>query len=235
MFIEGKLIEAVRIQKLSYGLLLWIADQIDSGRFTFSKIHTNENPSDVMLDWLNTYYDYLPKHLLPKREKLKSFSNYFSSYLTTSFEMVESPDKILRSNNGCLCDLCLQLVNASHLKRKKPKKIDKEDAKIKRFQIIKELGLEEGLDLPDSIYKKINHSKEFLRDTAYLAYAKSLIERIDSSKGGIYILVLWRQFAWKPEGSPIKEFKLNVEYILNAELNLKKKLNEEYRKMINNN
>jgi hypothetical protein len=35
-----------------------------------------------------------------------------------------------------------------------------------------------------------------------------------------YILALWRMLAWKPEGSPIKDFVLETDAILDAERRL---------------
>ena len=55
------------------------------------------------------------------------------------------------------------------------------------------------------------------REAAYSAYGMSLLKRIKGSVGGPHILALWRMIAWKPEGSPIKGFRLKAEDIFDAE------------------
>lgn len=60
-----------------------------------------------------------------------------------------------------------------------------------------------------------------------LLTGQSLLERIEGSEGGPYILALWREIAWKPEGSPIKGFKLAATDIFQAEQQLVAELERE--------
>ena len=193
---------------------MYITDKIDNKKFTFSRIHEDEISKDVFFEWINSYYDYLPKRILPKRDELQEFSNYFVSFLSTSFELTEEPE---RQNNiiGCNCDLCLKMVSLSHLKSLSPNSWDKELADEKRVEVLKELGHSLEIDLSDDVYQRIANNQDYIRDTAYLAYAKSLFQRIETSIGGRYILALWRQFAWF-EGKPIKEFELEADNILKS-------------------
>lgn len=214
MFNNESVFKAVEIQKLGYVFLMYITDKIDSKKFTFSRIHEDENAKDVFLDWINNYYDYLPQRILPKKNEIEEFSNYFVSYLTTSFVLTDEPE---RQNNviGCNCDICLKMISLSHLKPLSPNNWDRELADEKRVEIIKELGNFLEVNLTDEVYLKIAYNSEYIQDTAYLAYTKSLFERIKFAKGGRYILALWRQIAWH-EGKPIKGFELKADNIMKS-------------------
>lgn len=228
MFKKQELINAVRIQKLSYDFLMWFSEQLDNGRMTFSTNHGDIPPAEVIFNWIDTHQGYLPKSIIPKKEEMKDFSNYFTSYLTTSFDFDANPEQGILSSNGCFCELCTYIGNLPHLRIKSPDKLDKIEAKDRRTEIIQELAVQEGINLSYSICKEIANSGEYRRDAAYLAYAKSLLERIQSSTGGVYMLVLWREIAWK-NGAPIKGFTLKAEEILKAEQKLKNRLKSEKR------
>jgi len=167
MFNREDVVKAVEIQKLGYAFLMYVTDKIDKNEFTFSRVHDDEGSAEVFFSWINDYYDYLPSSILPNKDELQGFSNYFASYLTTSFILTEEPERI-NNQNGCFCDICLQFVNLSHLKPISPNNFDREIAAEKRLE------------------------------------------------GGVYILALWRQFAWSVEGKPIKDFELSADDILDA-------------------
>lgn len=61
MFKKHEVIKAVEIQNLGYRFLKYISQMIDDGEFSFSKSHENESSADIVFDWLNIYYDYLPE------------------------------------------------------------------------------------------------------------------------------------------------------------------------------
>ena len=113
---------------------------------------------------------------------------------------------------GCHCELCSYLVDVSHLQAKKLSKRDKARATEKCVSRVEMLALEEGLPLTSDWARTLvdNHQ----RAAAYSTYGLSLLERIKGSEGGLHILTLWRRIAWKPEGSPIKGFKLTAEDII---------------------
>ncbi len=221
MFTQDTLEKAIRIQQLGYKMLMWFADEVDQHRISLAAIHDNTSPREAILDWLKTFYDYMPSYLLPRRAELTEFSNYFASYLTSSFDLKEEPGMQLAGQGGCFCNLCIRLTNASHLKAKKPQKLDKREAMDKRIAIIGALAQEISSPISHKTAEALANSSQYLRDVAYLAYAKSLLERISGSEGGVYALVLWRQFAWKPEGSPIRGFELSAADILAAEEKVK--------------
>lgn len=210
---------AVEIQHKSYDLLLWLGSAIDSGLITFARSHRYANPADTTYEWFNEHYDYLPEAFRPERERLRPFCNYFGSYVTTSFDLVDRPGSRLESSCGCFCELCARLVNASHLRPKRLRQRDKDADKEKRISRVIRLAQEAGLPVSNDFAAGIA-AGPFLRDAAYSAYGEALLERIAGSEGGPYLLALWRQIAWKPEGSPIKGFRLAATDIFQAELQL---------------
>lgn len=215
MFKKQEIEKAVRIHKLGYRFLMYITDKIDKRKFTFSRVHKNESSSDVIFNWVSDYYDYLPNSILPEKNELKEFSNYFASYLTVSFELNETPERISNSS-GCYCDVCLQFQNLSHLKSISPRNMDREIAKQKRIEIIKELAQSKKINLSHAQSKSIADDENYLRDAAYLAYTKALMKRMHDSEGGIFILALWREIAWNDRGSPIADFEFRVKDIIKA-------------------
>lgn len=211
---------AVEIQQKSYKLLLWLADAIDRGFITFTRAHDYSSAADTAYDWIKEHYFNLPQSSRPQKGRLREFSNYFGSYVTTSFDLIDHPGKRLESQCGCFCPFCAHLVNASHLRPKKPKKHDKDMARERRISRLVALADEEGIPIPRDIAAAIATSPGFVRSAAYSAYGLSLLERIHGSEGGLYALVLWREIAWKPEGSPIKGFTLEASDIFDSESQL---------------
>ncbi len=206
---------AVDIQKRCYKLLRWVGDAIDRGFITFSRAHDYASAADAAYDWIEEHYQNLPEDARPDHDQLRPYSNFFGSYVTTSFDLIPEPGVRLESSCGCYCELCSHLVNVSHLQAKKPSKSDKQRAKRKCVSRIEMLANEEGLSIPPDLAAAISDLHP--RSAAYSTYAQSLLDRIEGSQGGLHVLALWRMIAWKPEGSPIKGFTLEAEDIFEAE------------------
>lgn len=211
---------AVEIQQKSYKLLLWLADAIDRGFITFTRAHEYSSAADTAYEWIQEHYHNLPEAGRPQRKRLREFSNYFGSYVTTSFDLVDKPGARLESRCGCFCSFCAHLANASHLRPKKLRKRDKNMAREQRISRLIMLAEEESIHIDPDTAAMIAADPVFLRNAAYSAYALSLLERIRGDEGGHYALALWREIAWKPEGSPIKGFQLKADDILDAERQL---------------
>ena len=220
MLLPEQIEDAVEIQQKSYKLLLWLADAIDRGFITFTRAHDYSSAADAAYDWIEEHYHNLPEAGRPQRKRLREFSNYFGSYVTTSFDLVDKPGTRLESRCGCFCSFCVHLVGASHLRPKKLRKRDKDMAREQRISRLLSLAEEEGIQIESDTASTIAVDPAFLRSAAYSAYAHSLLERIRGDEGGLYALALWREIAWKPEGSPIKGFQLQAEDILDAERQL---------------
>lgn len=215
MFKKEEVIKAVEIQNLGYRFLKYISQKIDDGEFTFSKSHEDESSADVVFDWLNTYYDYLPESILPKRNEVREFSNYFASMLTTSFQINEQPERAY-SSWSCYCDICMQFSNLTHLKSIAPKQSDRNTAKQKRRVFLEEFIQYHRSELIDSEIDKLSENESLIKDIAMLTYTKALFGRIKHSKGGVYMLALWREFAWQKGGGPIQDFNFSATEIFNA-------------------
>jgi hypothetical protein len=53
--------------------------------------------SVVAEEWIEEHYLNIPDNTRPSQKDIKRFSNIFSSYLVTSFDLVEDPGKRLYS------------------------------------------------------------------------------------------------------------------------------------------
>lgn len=212
--------EAVDIQQRSYRLLRWMASAIDRGFIGFSRAHDYSTASDAARDWIREHFDNLPPDARPVPGRLQAFSNFFGSYVTTSFDLVEQPGRKLVSACGCYCPLCARLAQASHLRTKSLAKRDKVHAQRKCVDRVMMLAGEEQIPLEREQAEAITADAKLSRAAAYSAYGLSLLERVRGSDGGLHILALWRMLAWKPEGSPIKDFVLEADAICEAERRL---------------
>jgi hypothetical protein len=217
---RNELESAVEIHRLSYRLLKWLADAIDRGDIHVTRNHGSASPQDAAYAWIDEHATILPTKLRPEPARRRSLANYFASYITTSFDVVDQPRQILASECGCYCPICARLVNLSRVQPKKVTRHDKRHAEECRIERVRKLAMEEGLAVSDARTAELAVSPIWLRRAAYSAYGQSLLERVRGDEGGTHVLALWREIAWKPEGSPIPGFELRAEDILNAEQEL---------------
>lgn len=215
MLHREEIINAVEIQKRSYRLLRWLSDAIDQGFVSLGRAHEFASIGDVTFDWISEHYENLPVNSRPDPDQLRPFSNYFGSYVTSSFDLVEKPGQRLVSSCGCPCPFCSHLENLSHLRVKNLSKRDKKRAREKCEDRILQLAAEENLEITEDTAKAIVVEKPRL--VGYSAYGKSLLDRIRGTECRPWALALWRMIAWKPEGSPIAGFVLKAEDIFESE------------------
>lgn len=220
---------AISIHSKCYKLLQWVSDAIKRGFIPLTRAHEYASMEDASYSWFVDHYDNLPFDLRPERQHLREFSNYFSTYLTTSFDLIEKPGKRLISGCGCYCSLCSYLTQAPHLKAKKVLKKDKNRAVLLMEHRLQALAREaevvlesstissilEGtitpvnpIDVPPANYRKL---------AAYSTYGYWLLQRMDGYSDGVSLLALWREVAYEPSGSPIQNFKLKYENFVHAE------------------
>jgi hypothetical protein len=154
----------------------------------------------------------------PDRRHLREFANFFGTYVTSSFDIVEQPGTRLDSRCGCYCRLCAHLVNAPHLRAKKLRKKDKERAGQLMVHRVAALAREEGIGVADPAVVAIVRGDETRRPAAYSAYGHWLIRRLEGDTDGTAVLALWREIAWKRTGSPIQDFQLRHKDFLDAEV-----------------
>ena len=211
---------AIDIQSRCYRLLRWVADAIKEGFIPATRAHEYANVADSTFDWLELHYANFPADCRPDRRHLRQFANFFSTYVMTLFDVVENPDVQLVSRCGCYCCWCSQIVKAPHLRPKKLSKRDKARAADLMVDRVVALALEERVPLAHDDAVKITEDEATRRSAAYSAYGYWLIKRMDGTTDGKSVLALWREIAWHPAGSPIKNFSLQYRDFIAAEESL---------------
>lgn len=218
MLDEKELRDSVDLQKRSYGLLKWVAESVRNGKMAFNQIHEYTTAVESARDWLQICGADVPAMYRPPAdaERFQRFANLFSSYLLTSFDLVEKPRGRLVSFDGCYCPFCMHLVAAPHLRTKKVTNIDRHWARLLKVDYVRALGHELGRDLPDEQVQALVDG-ELSEIIALATYASALLRRCRGEDEGTAILPLWREFAWNRQGSPKKDFELTADAILDAE------------------
>lgn len=214
---------AIAIRDRSYKLLLWISDAIDKGLIQPSNVAHNASACDAATEWLRRNYHLIPDELRPNHATLGEFAAFFSTYLTSSFDVVEKPGtqgKGPVSQTGCRCELCMRIVNAPHLQAKKLYTADKRYAELLMTQCLVELARDNGLPIDDESISRLVIGAETRRAAAYMTYGHWLIRRLKGESPGASILALWRLIAWDPRGGMRRGFTLELNDFMIAEKTL---------------
>ena len=212
---------AIDIQSRSYALLRWIAEAVEKGFIPATRDHEYADDSDSAFDWIEEHYLDLPTHMRPDRHHHQQFTNFFSTYVTSSFDIVENPGTQFRgSRRRCYCEFCSYLVDAPHLRAKQLLKRDKIRAEELMIDRVAVLANDEGIDVQRDDAIGIAQDDDTRRSAGYSAYGHWLIRRMNGDTDGKSVLALWRQIAWRPTGSPIRNFKLRYKDFVDAEESL---------------
>lgn len=108
---------------------MWISDAISKGLVFPSRAANHSGDSEAATDWLRQYYDQIPDDIRPRKTSIREYAAFFSTYLTSSFEIAENPGtKGEGPSFGCTCCVCVRIVNAPHLRTKKLYARDKRHA-----------------------------------------------------------------------------------------------------------
>jgi hypothetical protein len=215
MFVKETLSKAIEMQQKSYLLLQWIDSAMEKSFISPKSGHKYISMAEVAKEWIEEHYLNIPQKCRPEKDDLHIFSNIFSSYLVTSFDLVENPGKILYSEGAhCFCPMCSYLINAPHLQPKKLTKKDKKRAQKLKEQYLEKLSLSLNIQPNSDQIQILVGNKELKEDIAILTYSEELLMRIKGHTEGPALLALWREFAWNMQGSPKKNFKLVVKNIL---------------------
>jgi hypothetical protein len=217
MLAADRLTLAIDIQSRSYELLRWVATAVRKGFIPATRAHQYANTCDAAFAWMQDHYLNFPQAMRPERRHLREFANFFGTYVTSSFDIVEQPGTRLDSRCGCYCPMCAHLVRAPHLRPKRLRKGDKERAGRLMVHRVTALAREEGIGVTDPAVIAIVQSDETRRPAAYSAYGHWLIRRLEGDTDGTAVLALWREIAWKRTGSPIKNFRLEYKDFVDAE------------------
>jgi hypothetical protein len=111
----------------------------------------------------------------------------------------------------------MKLANPQYLRAKSLSKSDKKRAAKLCLRRMEMLALEEGLVITSTCLEQLINDSETNRLSAVSTYGWTLLERIKGISDGPAVLALWMQIAWSPHGSPIKNFELTTQDIINAE------------------
>lgn len=217
MLPSDKLTLAIEIHQRSYKLLRWVSDAIHKGFISVSRAHENGNVADNAFEWIEQHYFNLPPESRPDRSYLREFSNFFSTYVLTSFDLIQSPGNRLRSDCGCYCPWCSRIVSAPYFQ---PKKLTKRDH-VRAGELIVDrmelLALEEDLPLLSNSARALSSDPKTKLAAAYSTYGYWLIQRLNADVDGKSILALWRAIAWDQAGSPKRKFRLQFKDFVDAE------------------
>jgi hypothetical protein len=220
MFDASEVKSAVDIQRRSYRLLRWLEKAIQNGLIRLERAHQYSSESGAAEAWLSEHYFNLPPDCRPAEQSgpdFRRFASFFASYLFTSFELDLNPRERRISPCGCFCPMCSYLSAAPHLKTKKVRSSDKQRAEKLKRTYLEELAIEANAQLSSERESALLEDPMLRRDLALAAYGKELLRRCNGHSSGPAVLALWRQFAWKPTGSPDFRFKLQAAAILDAE------------------
>ena len=192
---------------------MWIADAIDSDKIQPSRAAHHSGGPDVAIEWLRANLYNIPEGLRPTESQIDEFGAFFSTYLISSFDVVEKPGTRGEgpTPSFCRCEICMRIVNAPHLQAKKLYARDKRRADHLMSEFVIELADHHRMDINDEIATRIVNGTTTRRPAAYMTYGQWLISRLDGVSDGPAILALWRLIAWDPRGGIRRGFELELD------------------------
>jgi hypothetical protein len=199
---------------------MWISDAIDKDLIQPSRAAHHSGGPDAATEWLRSNYYNIPQDLRPPQSMIDEFTAFFSTYLTSSFDVVEKPGTKAEGpmpRFGCRCDICMRIINAPHLQAKKLYARDKRRADFLMTECLTQLAHENGLDIDERLAIQLVTDQTTRRSAAYLAYGHWLVQRLAGQADGPAILALWRLIAWDTRGGMRRNFTLQLNDFRKAE------------------
>ena len=217
MLVREQVERAVALQARGYQLLRWLEKALADGFIAPEAAHAYATMEQSTLAWIDRHYMNLPSAARPEREDLPAFSRLFSTYLTNTFDLDESPGQRLFSPDAhCFCPLCSWMVRVPHLRPKKVSTADKKRAESMKRAFVRHLAGTIDAAVSAEAVETILTDPTHREAVGLATYADDLLKRLDGIAVGAASLVLWRSFAWTPQGSPKKGFTLTAESIMLA-------------------
>ena len=171
-----------------------MTDAVDRGFITFRAAHKYASLTEATLAWIDRHYNDLPLAARPAREEVRAFANLFTTYLDTSFDLVESPGQRLYSPDAhCFCPLCSWLIEMPGLRTKKVTRHDKVRARKLQVDAVKQVALDIDRIVSDEDAEAVVDALR--EDVALVGYGCDLLRRIDGVERDAATLALWRAFA----------------------------------------
>jgi hypothetical protein len=208
-----RLAKAIATRDHSDKLLMWISDAIDKGLIQPSRAAHHSGGPDAAREWLRSNYYHIPEELRPLQSDIDEFAAFFSTYLTSSFDVIEKPGTRGEGPTPmwCRCEVCMRIVTAPHLQTRKLYARDKRRADFLMCQCVAEFAEVNQLGIDDALVEQIVAAQETRRSAAYIAYGHWLIRRLSGDSDGSAILALWRLIAWDTRGGMRQGFKLQLD------------------------
>lgn len=215
MLIRDEVENAVRLQACGYQLLKWLEKALRDGFITPDAAGTYGTSEDAAYSWLDKHYLNLPDNARPKRSDLRTFSNFFSTYLDCTFDLDARPGKRLYSPDAhCFCPICCWMVQKPHLRPKKVGASDKKVAERMKRTFLLRLAEARGISVTDEMLDDMLLDPNLRDSVGLCTYGADLLQRLKGRAVGAASLALWRTFAWTPQGSPKKGFVLTTDEIM---------------------
>jgi hypothetical protein len=116
-----------------------------------------------------------------------------------------------------LCPICAHLEQAPHLRPKKLTPADKLRAHRMMRGLLRSRAALLERKLSEEDEEALLADADLAERAALVAYCEQLLRRIAGEPGEPAVLALWRKFAWTRNGSPKKDFTLDLASVLDAE------------------
>jgi len=218
LLIRDEVEKAVRLQAGGYQLLQWLEKAMKEGFIIPEAAGTYAASEDAAYSWLDRHYLNLPKNARPERSELRAFSNFFSTYLDSTFDLDAIPGKRLYSpDNHCFCPFCTWMLQKPHLQPKKVGSGDKKVAERMKTTFLRRLAETHRISVTDETLDDMLQDPNLREPIGLCTYAADLLQRLQGWAVGAASLALWRSFAWTPQGSPKKDFVLTADEIMIAQ------------------
>ncbi|NOU32772.1 MAG: hypothetical protein HOO96_33115 [Polyangiaceae bacterium] len=212
---------ALELQAQSYAFVRWLGDNKADVLTTLTEDHGDRPPREVMAEWLRTSGSLLGYTRRLREEDQLAFANLFVSYLEISFDLLDHGRRIESSPCGCYCSMCVSITSSSRMVPKKPGSADKERATRALEAELQAVAGAAGKTLTKAQIKALLENPDLREPLAIAAWMSAVFRRMRGDFVGTEALVLWRWFAWKPEGSPKHGFAITEAAVTSAQAQVK--------------
>ncbi len=208
---------ALAIQSRAYALLCWMESAFERGLIAVERKGACAGQMQSVRGWIEKRVQQVPPDARPPEGELDAFSQFFKTFLTSTFDLDPDPGTRLYSEDAhCFCPCCSWVVKRPHLRPRKVSKKDKRDALRRVGAFVKQTATDANREISDSEVAAILGNQELQLDASLCTYTLEVQNRMFGISRGTETLALWRLCAWEKTGSPKKGFRLTTEEVLAA-------------------
>lgn len=212
-FDRDELVALFDLRDRTYRLLRWIEEASDRGFLDLHRMEAVTTDAGAFRIWYQRHRESLPIDARPNEGEFDAFARFFLSYGQGTFVFRRTTGARLARNPRKRGVLTWE--KAPHLQPRRAMQADRDGADRLEQDWLAQRALELEVDAPERAIARA--SAHALREArAMVAYAADLTRRRDGVGAGVPALVLWRRFAWKPEGSPKLRFTWTVDDVMRA-------------------